>query len=263
MRRRFTMLGLGALTVASLALAACGTSNKTNASGTPSASTSSASVAPAVALANAVTALKDQGFDVTAKEGTLSGNGTIDPSNKAGTIEIKGTQQGVAIDVSFTEIGTDAWAKVDLGALSSQLGINPTKWMKLDLSKMTGKDAMPFDLSSGDALELGKLITSVSDVKRTDATHLSGTIDLSAATGPNAPDAAAVQKAGAAAKAVPFTATLDSQGRLSELKVNGDTDLALDFQLTNFGSPSKVTQPPASDVIPAPAGIYQFFNSNG
>lgn len=262
MRRRFTVLGLGALTVASLALAACGTSSNTTASGSPSASTSSASIAPDVALANAITALKDQGFDVNATEGTVTGNGTIDPSNKAGTIEVKGTQQGVSIDVAFTEIGTDAWAKVDLGALSSQLGINPKKWMKLDLSKMTGKDSMPFDLSQGDALELGKLISSVADVKRTDATHLTGTVDLTAATGPNAPDADAVQKAGAAAKAIPFTATLDSQGRLTELKINGSSDLALDFQLTNFGSPTKVT-PPASDVIPAPASIYQFFNSNG
>jgi hypothetical protein len=257
---RIALASLGALAATSLALSACSTN--TSASGGASASPS-ASVAAGVALTNSILALGGQGFDIAATEGTLSGTGSIDPSTEAGSLEIKGTQQGVALDVGFTEIGNDIWAKVDLGALSGQLGIDPKKWMKLDGSKLTGIDAKPFDLASKDPLQISKLITSVADVKRVDATHLTGTVDLTAATGPSAPDPDAVNKAGAAAKALPFAATLDNQGRLTELKINASSDIAVDIKLSNFGSPTAVTPPPTSDVIPAPAMIYQFFNSAG
>src|SRR5262249_10349875 len=127
--------------------------------------------------------------------------------------------------------------------------------------KLTGKQAKPFDLSgSGDALDLAGFITKVANVKQTDATHLSGTIDLTAATGLSAPSADTLSKAGAPAKALPFTATLDHQGRITELKVTGSSDLTAAFQLSNFGSPTPVQTPPASDVIEAPDSIYQFFN---
>jgi hypothetical protein len=249
-------LGVGAIAVASLALSACGSSSKsgTSPSGSPS-------VAPAAALTNSITALKGQAFDIKLNLAGLDGTGSIDPQHNAGTIEAKGAQSGVSVDITFTEIGSDAWAKLDLGALTSQLGIDPHKWMHLDLSKMTGKDAKPFDLSgSGDAFDLAGFITKVANVKQTDATHLSGTIDLTAATGVSAPDSDTLSKAGAAAKAVPFTATLDDKGRLTELKVTGSSDLTADFQFTNFGSPTTVQAPPASDVVEAPDSIYQFFN---
>jgi hypothetical protein len=256
--RRITAIGLGAVAVASLAVSAC-SSSASNSTGAPA----SPSVAPAVALTNAIAGLKNQGFNLKIDLSGLSGNGSIDPSHSAGTVEVKGSEQGVTADIAFTQIGSDMWAKVDLGALSSQIGLDPTKWMKLDGSKLTGDQSKPFDLSgSGDAFDLADLVKSVSNVKQTDATHLSGTVDLTAATGLSAPGSDTLGKAGAAAKATPFTATLDDKGRLTELKVNGaSSDLSADFQFSDFGSPDRVTPPPSSDVVPAPDAIYQFFNS--
>jgi hypothetical protein len=256
--RRIAILSVGAVAIASVALSACSSSSK---SGTPSSPAASPSVAPAQVLTNSIAALKGQAFDIKLDLGGLAGTGSIDPSHSAGTVEAKGSQGGVSVDITFTEIGSDAWAKLDLGALTSQLGIDPHKWLHLDLSKLTGRTAKPFDLSgSGDALDLAGLVKSVANVKQVDATHLSGTIDLTAATGVSAPDSATLTKAGATAKSVPFTATLDDQGRLAEFKVTGSSDLSADFQITNFGSPTPVTAPPASDVVEAPDSIYQFFN---
>jgi len=251
-------MSVGAVAIASLALSACNSSSKTGGS-SPSASPS---VAPAQALANSITALKGQAFDIKLNLGGLDGTGSIDPPHNSGTIEAKGSQAGVSVDITFTQIANDAWAKLDLGPMSGQLGIDPHKWMHLDLTKLTGSQSKPFDLSgSGDAFDLAGLVKSVSNVKQTDATHLTGTIDLTKATGLSAPDSQTMNKAGASAKSVPFTATLDNQGRLTELKVTGSSDLTADFQISNFGSPAEVKAPPASDVVQAPDQIYQFFNS--
>ena len=86
--------------------------------------------------------------------------------------------------------------------------------MLVDQTKLTGADSKPFDLTGPDALDVAGLLTSVTNVTATDPTHLTGTVDLTAATGINSPDSDALTKAGAAAKATPFTVTLDDQGRL-------------------------------------------------
>jgi len=254
--RLVAAVAMAALAVAGVAVSACGTNTPT-----PSGTSTAASVAPEVALVNAITALKGQGFNLKVNLGGISGTGSIDAKNNAGTVEVKGTESGVTADIAFTQIGSDLWAKVDLGSFSGQLGVDPTKWLKLDASKLTSDGSRPFDLSgSSDAFDLAGLVKSVSNVKRTDATHLSGTVDLTAATGLSAPGSDTLDKAGAAAKAAPFTATLDSQGRLTELSVNGTGELAADFQFTDFGSPDPVQAPPASDVVPAPDAVYQIFN---
>jgi len=256
-QRLVAAVGMATLAVAGVAVSACGT-NTPSSPGT----TASASVAPEVALVNAISALKGQGFNLKVNVSGVAGTGSVDPKNNAGTVEVKGNEGGVTADIAFTQIGSDLWAKVDLGSLSGQLGLDPTKWLKLDASKLTGDASKPFDLSgSSDAFDLAGLVKSVSNVKRTDATHITGTVDLTAATGLSAPGSDTLDKAGASAKAVPFTATLDSQGRLTELAVTGSGELAADFQFTDFGSPDPVQAPPASDVVPAPDAVYQIFNS--
>jgi hypothetical protein len=73
-----------------------------------------------------------------------------------------------------------------------------------------------------------------------------------------------VASAGAAAKTTPFTATVDSQGRLTDLKVDADAfdgNLSEEIMLSDFGSPDPVTTPPPSSVIAAPESAYAFFNN--
>jgi len=262
--RRFAVAGIGALAVASLGLAAC--SSTSNSASAGSATTSaSPSVAPADALVAAATSLNGKGYDMTLTAASVTGKGSVDPTNHAVTFDAKASEGGQTFELNLTGIGSDLWAKIDLGALNSQVGLDPTKWIKIDATKVD-ESSIGLNLSNlSDVLDIGSLTKAVSNVQRTDATHLTGTIDLISLTGTEKPDADALKKAGAAAKSVPFTATLDDQGRLSDLKINGDsidTGLSVDIAVSNVGSPTAVTAPPAAEVVPAPAAIYQILGSN-
>jgi hypothetical protein len=261
--RRFAVAGVGALAIASLALAAC-SSTSNSASGSASSS-ASPSVAPADALVAAATSLNGKGYDMTLTAASVTGKGSVDPDNHAVTFDAKASEGGQTFELNLTGIGSDLWAKIDLGALNSRVGLDPSKWLKIDPTKVD-ESSIGLDLSNlSDVLDIGSLTKAVSNVQRTDATHLTGTIDLTSLTGAEKPDADSLKKAGAAAKSVPFTATLDDQGRLSDLKINGDSidsGLSVDIALSNVGSPTAVTAPPAADVVPAPAAIYQLLGSN-
>jgi hypothetical protein len=100
-------------------------------------------------------------------------------------------------------------------------------------------------------------------VQATDATHVTGTVDLTKATGINMPAASDLSTAGAAAKTTPFTVVLDDQGRIVDLKIDADSfdkTLTTEIGFSDFGSARPVTAPAASDVVPAPASLYAVLN---
>jgi len=209
--------------------------------------------------------LTQTSYDLTTSMagGQMTGTGSIDPQAKKATLNEQGNIAGQKLNISATQDGTSLYVKLDLGPMTKQLGIDPTKWMQLDESKMTGKDALPFDLSKGDAMDLTGLLSKVDDVKQPDATHLTGTVDLAAATGVNSPDSSDLSKAGKLADNVPFTLTLDSQGRPTNLVIQGAKDLknlTVTMAFSNFGQASPINPPAAADTVPAPASIYKFMN---
>lgn len=258
--RRFAVVGL--LLATGLGLAACSTSSQPDSAAT----TTPAQVSPADALTKALATLKDTGYDATL---TLPAQGatvktSVDYANKAATQAVYIGDQ--TLSEAFTEIGSDLWVKADFGPLAQSLNIDKTKWYKFDVSKLRPQ-AIPFDLFGGERPEptrplawplgIGAVFASVADVTRTDATHLAGVVDLSKATGPQTPGKSAVTDA-----AVPFTATLDGQGRLTELKITGaNQDLNLDITFSNYGSPTPIAAPVAADVLTAPDGLYQALNA--
>jgi hypothetical protein len=249
------VLGVSLAASAVFAMGACAAASN-GASGTPS---DKPAVDPAVALTAAVGKLTGVGYDlkVTTGEG-INGTGSIDPTTHSAAINAKGAVQGVDVEIGAVEIGADLYAKINLGPMTSTLGLDPTKWYQLDPTKVTGEQALPFDLSSPDALGIGGLLTSVTGLKAVDATHITGTVDLTKATGPAAPSSGDAT----GQTAVPFTVTLDDQGRISEVKVQADashTSLTQDFQFLNYGSPSAITKPDGA--IPAPDSVYSFLNS--
>ena len=195
-------------------------------------------------------------------------SGSVDPTSRAATLELKGTESGTPVDVDFTQIGDKFWAKIDVGSFQSQVGAGPNQWLEIDRSKLTGATGAPFDTSgSTDALDLAGLLASVSNVTYpdpSDPTRITGTVDLTASTGVTAPPPTDLKDAGAPAKKTPFTATVDGQGRLTDLTIDADSydgNLTNDFMFSDFGAPDAVTAPPAASVIPAPPAAYAFFNS--
>jgi hypothetical protein len=222
-------------------------------------------VSPADALTNALATLKNTGYDATL---TLPAQGatvktSVDHANKAAAQAVYVGDQTPS--EAFIQIGNDLWVKADFGPLAQNLNTDKAKWYKFDASKIR-PDAIPFDLFGAERpkptrllawpLGIGAVFANVANVTRTDATHLAGVVDLTRATGPETAGKSSVTDA-----AVPFTATLDGQGRLTELKItgaNGDLDIGITF--SNYGSPTTIAAPPAADVLPAPDGLYQALN---
>jgi hypothetical protein len=191
------VLGAGLAVAAALAMSACAAASDGTPSGNPSgATTSSAPIAdPGAALTSAIGKFSGVGYDLK----VTSGEGINGTGSHSATVNAKGTVQGVSVEIAAIEIGADLYAKVNLGALTATVGLDPTKWYQLDPT--------------------------------------------------------------AGETAVPFTVTLDSLGRIAELKIDagaGHEADSEDFQFSNYGSPSPITKPDGA--IPAPDGIYQVLN---
>jgi hypothetical protein len=208
--------------------------------------------------------LKTVGFDVTlslpAQGATIKAS--VDYATKAAAETATVDVLGQTLMIAATLIGSDLWMKADLGPLARGGGVDKTKWYRVDPAKLKD-DSKPFDLTGSEPLAITPLFTSVAGLTRTDATHLTGTVDLTKATGPQSPDDSSVTDAGTAATHVPFTATLDDQGRLVELKItpaDANKDLAEDITFTRYGSPTPIAAPAASEVLPATSALYDALN---
>ncbi len=261
MNKRLTA-GIGIIAAAAFAFSGCA------ATGTPTTTITitTSQISPAEALTAALGKLKGQSYDVnlTNRGGTISAHASVHGAENSASFSEQGSVEGQHVSISATEVGTRLWVKADFGPLNAQLSIDPSKWMLVDKSRITKVSGVPFDLAGPDAFGVTGLLTSVSGVTRTDATHLAGTVDLTAATGINKPAAEDLTKAGAVAKTLPIAVTLDDQGRLVELKITASgtaADLAGQLVISNHGSPGPITTPPAADVIPAPPALYEILNS--
>lgn len=262
---RFAVTGLVVFAAASLALAGCSASSKTTDNPSTSPSPSAAAVLdPKAALTAALAVVASKGFDFTETIGApgidnINATGTIDPATKSASISGKGTESGLNLSLDVVEQGGNVWLKIDAGAFNAQAGL-PKTWMTVDASKITDSTSLPFDINSPDLLDLAGLFTSVADVKLTDPTTLTGTVDLTKATGSTAPD---VTDHATEAATTPFTVTFDGSGNPKSLTVDTsayDKGSQIVFTFSNFGSPTAITPPTGAS--PAPATAYAFLGGS-
>jgi hypothetical protein len=272
--RRVAVVGLGVVAVASMALTACSSSSTSSTSApkqtatasAPATASAAAQKSPQDLLTAAIAQLKSAGFNFTQTQGDpaagsgIKGPGSYDPSTKSAKEVQKGSEEGIKVELDATAVNGKLWLKLDAGAINQQLKLPTGKWMLTNPAKVDAGSS-PFDFSgSSDVLDIAGLMTSVSNVTLSGST-LSGTVDLTAATGDNTPDSDDVSSAGAAAKTAPFSATLDAQGRLTALNVDvASKALAEAFTFADYGSPSTIGAPAAATVVTAPAALYSFLN---
>jgi hypothetical protein len=264
---RFAVTGLVVFAAASLALAGCSASSKTTDNPTAGASTSASAPAPdaTAALTAALAGLTTSGFDFTETSGVAGGDmlnatGTIDVAKKAASLTGKGTAEGANIEIDVVEVSPAVYAKIDLGTLNASVGL-PNTWMSLDPTKIKS-GGLPVDLTQADLLDLAGLFASVTNAaySGTDPSTITGTVDLTKATGATAPDVSAYASQAAA---TPFTAKLDSAGHLAALTIDTtayDKSSNLAFAFSNVGSPSAVTAP--TGATPAPDAVYSFLSGS-
>jgi hypothetical protein len=190
--------------------------------------------------------------------------GSVNYDTQSATITSKTRAGNAVISIAVVEVGPKVWAKIDLGPTNTRLGLNPKKWYLVDQAKLTGARKKLLDVANFDVLDIADLMTSTSGLVRKDAGHITGTVDLTRSTGVSAPTPTDLDKAGPGAAKVPFTATVDDQGRLIDLLIQADAtdrDLTNEYAFSNIDTPGPVAAPAAADVAVTPAAVYQIFNA--
>jgi hypothetical protein len=265
------LAGLGLATMATVALAVAGCDNGTATSpsstgsaspaGTPSAAgSSSADPAAVSALSGAAAKLDDTSFKVTVTSGSgFKLTGGIDAPNGAGTAEVSAAGQNASVTIKTLMIDKDLYVQIP--------GITKAgTWTHLDSSRLPANASIGLRPGQIDPVNTAGLISNTTDVHATGSNEYAGSLDLTKAAGLAGMDQVTINGYGASAQNVPFTASLDAQGRLSKLTItlpatNGQQVAPIEALYTDYGSPVTVTRPAASEVTEAPDNLYESLGS--
>jgi hypothetical protein len=246
--RRLTIAGLGAFAALALGIAGCaedagnGTGTNGGATTTPGAATSTpAGNAASAELTAAAQKLNDDTVTARLESSGITSTSTVDPkANQASATMTIGSAR-----FAVRTVGDDIYVQAD-----GLPNVQPGKWLHIDGAKAAGTS---FDLiPDGDAAGANKFVDTIADVRETSPGTYSGTLDLTKVPAGNG---VSVSTLGDQAKAVPFTATVDDQGRLTSLTI----DMAsINAQLgtmkttySDFGAPVSVSAPAAADTVEA------------
>jgi hypothetical protein len=245
---------------------------------------------PKAAIAASVATLKEGNYAFTAKTPDTDAKGSVHLPSKSVSMVMgtKSAETEGTIELRLVE--PDRWMKItmDLGDLSGGLGeidkSNPEAvkfaeqmrqmtemfsgkyWMHVDTSKLKGDAAKQLGIGTdgadvtGAAALLNAVVTAQGD-----AHSITGTLDATKITEDlgmvNTTD---IKAMGSAASALPFTAALDDQGRLTKLELDvpkaGATAAGKwTIDLTGYGA-QKAQEKPAGTVREMPASAYSMLN---
>ncbi|GAA2642576.1 hypothetical protein GCM10010399_90670 [Dactylosporangium fulvum] len=246
---------------------ACGSSSDD--SGTPgAAATSSKAPEPKDVLLGSLSEY-DKGVyavDFTALDS--SGQAVIDGPKKQAYIKMISTDPDAKFTMEVLLIEPDAYVKMDMGELAKLPGmqaLNGKTWMHVDRSKIKDAKSLVLGANETDMLDLKALLQSAQSVQQAGDRKYGGTLDL--AKGENSPmtDEDVVKALGDKAASVPFTATLDAEGHLTELLIDvpaaGDKKAhQLKLTVNQYGTATVPAKPTGKAVIEAPADTYDIFN---
>jgi len=258
--KQITVVLVGALALASLA--GCETSISTGSPGAARAVDNAAAVPPQEALTKAMKTLDTTAYNVAIRQGVMSGGGRVDPAAGQAVLSIGGDADlglgkgKVHLSVAYTVLAPELYIKADFGdTVNEHYGMDPAAWMHVDRAKLTGGQ-LPLTAAGKLDVGIGELLSGTADVKRADAAHYTGTIDVTQVRGIMAPTSEAAKKPGA--KTLPFTATVDRQNRLTVFTIDGapvDEDLAMELTFTGYGAIDPVTAP--AGAVPCPDSVYE------
>lgn len=223
---------------------------------------------PKEALAASTKEIKKGNFTFTISGGEFNGEGAVHMPSKSAEMKLssgEGTDEAFKMHLVF--IDTDSWINLDMGAMADSVpGFKEMKdkYQHLDRSKIKDAKDLNFDFSDVDPAGSDKVIAAITDVKKTGEGTYEGTIDATKATDSDLLDAEVVSALGDKAKAVPFTAKLDAQGRLTEFTVAvpaaGSTPAStVTVKYAAYGTAAAAQAPPAGQVVEASDKVYEMF----
>jgi hypothetical protein len=266
---RLAGLGIATMATAAIALAGCDSTSPSGsasapASGAPTAS-ASASLAPADpaavdALTKATSQLGTTSFKMTATSGSgFKLTGAVDPAQSAGTAELSASGPNAELNIKTLLSGQDLYLQVPGFTKAGT-------WTHVDVARLPEGANVGLRPGQLDPVNTSKLLSSATDVRSTGPNAYAGTLDLTKAVGLAGVSQVTIDESGAQAQRVPFTATTDDQGRLSELTieipaVNGQAAQPLKVLYSDYGAPVTVTKPSAAEITEAPDSLYSSLGS--
>jgi len=186
--------------------------------------------------------------------------GAVDPASKAVKAGVAIEQEGTGFSFDMIVLGTDMYMKMDLGGIAMP-GMPAGKYMHLDGSKVTSLEKFGLkDLE--DPTQAAELMKSLVTVEKTVDGAFKGTIDVTKLETLDEE----IKDLGDKAKSIPFEATVDGEGRLTRMTMTlpaGDAtpEMKIELKYFDFGEATKITKPADSEVVEAPAEVYQMIAS--
>lgn len=258
-------LAIAALVTATVLVGACGpktTPAKPSTSPTPQSAKD--------ALVASVPDGDEGTFRFTVKDDETFGSGVVDAASKGLTVSFgfKDPDLGFTMNLAVLVVDRKSWMKITFSNTAGLTGFPklPKKWLLLDPAKVTDPQGTPLTFDGPDPANAALLFASVVTAEQTGPGQYRGTLDLTKAADADVAEAQEITAMGEAAKAVPFTATVDTSARLDTIRVQvpaAGKARAHEHQITytGYGTAPKVTAPSAADSQDAPAEAYELLNS--
>ncbi|MDI6105728.1 hypothetical protein QLQ12_44840 [Actinoplanes sp. NEAU-A12] len=249
--RRSAVAGLALATV--IAAGGCsGAGDEGAGQGSPPAPT--ASIDPSAELTAAAKKLEEQSLRVAMTvPGAMNVSGVADAKNNRADLTMTGAKGGDSRELRVLLVGTDFYLQIK-GPLGVRTGVDGL-WMRSDASELPADNV----LNPDKFIDAQVFIDGVRKVEKVGAGTFKGLLDP--VTSPAADPGASASPA-AEADAMPFTAQVDDQGRLTELVIEpsasdaqGAAGSAMKVRYSDFGAPITVEAPSRDKVREMPAEL--------
>ncbi|GAA3381894.1 hypothetical protein [Cryptosporangium minutisporangium] len=205
------------------------------------------------------------------RDGWTESEGVVNPPAKTYQLVnvVRDVETGVATNWHLRVVHPQTWLRILLDNPQNLEGFPeyPRKWGLIDqeLVKDSGL-SLAWDLLSKDPARVGLLFRAIVEVRETGPSVFEGTIDLTKAKLAEAVDGEIVTALGPKAKAIPFRALLDSEGRILDvvLKVPASAKskpITQRIAYRHYGKIPPVVPPTAAETAPTTDDVYELINS--
>ncbi|MEV4706487.1 hypothetical protein [Actinoplanes sp. NPDC049316] len=210
-------------------------------------------------------------FHFTVKGGTQPMTGVLDAAKKSYRIDVsqKDPDLGFTLTMKFLVVREKSWIKVDFKGTEGLTGFPelPKKWLLVDPAKVEDTEDAPLTYDDEtDPGEAGAVLRAIVDVKETGTGTYEGTTDLTKQGEAGIVEDSTLKALGDKAKAVPFEATVDAEGRLTRTVVKipaaGKAKAArYEVVYDEYGSAASPAEPAAAEQQKAPKAAYEMLNA--